>query len=483
MKAQIVSENVRFERGRKPQEAMDVGIRRNIREWMNWVYGNFTMIEGEDYKINQDYTIDLLGNFEVPDKEIGEFPEYINFRMITGDFMIDYCNMKSLRGCPDKVDGFFSCEGNKLMSLDHMPTNIRDNIFVRDNPGHFIFDQVLAKIGNLKKYQKIYAEDSHINEAIGFKRVGPGGDKSDAFGSIGVGKAAVTMPFGKHRGKDLYDLYEEDPKYVLWLAKEMAPRNAAQESILKIAKELEKKYYKQAEEEGREYFGVKGDWFQGVVKINNAKFSSGEWGDAYSIQAENEDHLFRFYINLKQLAKGLNIKVTYGEHHTYSTGMLISDETEADISAAMHDIIGKKVEIKGKVKYHKEFLGRKWTTLNYVKLLNVINESVRFERGKNPKEVLGLGIYGIVDAEAKELGLDQKATIPIAAGDYGGDIGKVHQWQDKYGANAIVLTDRDGEELEMDVTNSEEDYIRMVGIDEIVEFIESEGLKRFINLE
>lgn len=273
MKARFVSENVRFERGKKPHVAMDVGIRKNIQEWMSWVYGNFSMEEGRDYVINPDYTIDTLLNFEVPDMKIVEFPDYINFRTARLDFMVDYCGLKSLRGCPKRVMGYFSCESNELTTLDYFPEKIQGNIFVRDNPGHFIFDQVLATIGTLKKYQKIYAEDSHVDE------------------------------------------------------------------------------------------------------------------------------------------------------------------------------------------------------------------SIKFERGRDPKEVLGLGIYGIVDAEVKKLGLDHCGTIPIAAGDYGGDIGKVHQWRDKYGANELVLTDRDGEELEMDGTNSEEDYFRIIGKEEIIEYIESGKLRKFIRLD
>ena len=118
MKAQFVSENVRFERGRDPKNAMGVGIKESIRAWLSKVYGSFQFTEGEYYKINDDNSITIHGDFEVPDYKIVRFPDYIRFKECKGDFMVDYCNLESLIGCPESVGGFFSCEANNLMTLE-----------------------------------------------------------------------------------------------------------------------------------------------------------------------------------------------------------------------------------------------------------------------------------------------------------------------------------------------------------------------------
>ena len=88
-----------------------------------------------------------------------------------------------------------------------------------------------------------------------------------------------------------------------------------------------------------------------------------------------------------------------------------------------------------------------------------------------------------MDAAAKGLGLDKKSVLPLIATEHGGEIGKIHQWQDRYGANAIEFTEQEGEEIELDGTNSEEDYFRMIGKEEIIKYIESGNLKKFIYLE
>ena len=57
--------------------------------------------------------------------------------------MVDYCNLESLIGCPEEVDGFFSCEANNLMTLEGFPKYIGAGILVRSNPGKFTYNDVL----------------------------------------------------------------------------------------------------------------------------------------------------------------------------------------------------------------------------------------------------------------------------------------------------------------------------------------------------
>lgn len=162
MKARFVSESIEFTRGKDPKSAMNIGIRENINSWFDRTFPSFK----PRYRINEDLTIDIIHEFEVPDTDIGEFPPYINFHICNGDFMVDYTKLTSLRGCPRIVKGYFSCEGNKLTSLEYFPEKIIGDIFVRDNPGKFTEQEVLEHFPKfpMRRGQKIYSENSYQDE-------------------------------------------------------------------------------------------------------------------------------------------------------------------------------------------------------------------------------------------------------------------------------------------------------------------------------
>ena len=78
------------------------------------------------YTINDDFTIDVDG-FVVLDKEnLKEFPEYIQFNIVKGDFYCSENNLTSLRGCPREVSGNFYCNKNELLSLEGAPKKVRN---------------------------------------------------------------------------------------------------------------------------------------------------------------------------------------------------------------------------------------------------------------------------------------------------------------------------------------------------------------------
>ena len=156
MKARFVSEAVDFERGQDPKKAMGIGIEHAIHKWFDEMFQSFK----PDYHINPDYTINVR-DFDVPDKKIGRFPDFINFYSCTDEFMIDFCEMEDLRGCPYVCKGYFSCENNNLHSLDGAPKEVYGDFFCRDNPGQFTKADV-EKI--CKVHGKIYSEDSNYDQ-------------------------------------------------------------------------------------------------------------------------------------------------------------------------------------------------------------------------------------------------------------------------------------------------------------------------------
>lgn len=180
MRAKYVFEAISFQRGQDPKVAMGIGQKVVIEEWFEDIFQGYP----PEWRFNADGNIDLLENFEGPDKKIHKFPDFIQFGECQGDFMIDCCEMESLRGCPKKVIGYFSCEGNRLRSLEWMPTKILGDIFVRDNPGKFTEEDVLKQTEDITG-RKIYSENSHTNESMNFER---GGDPLD---KIKIGKKYI----------------------------------------------------------------------------------------------------------------------------------------------------------------------------------------------------------------------------------------------------------------------------------------------------
>ena len=102
----------------------------------------------ENYTINDDLTINVNGDVDLKYKELTEFPDYIQFGVVTGffscyknqltslrgvpekvneDFICSHNRLTSLEGCPKKIGGSFDCNNNKLTSLEGAPEEIEGN--------------------------------------------------------------------------------------------------------------------------------------------------------------------------------------------------------------------------------------------------------------------------------------------------------------------------------------------------------------------
>jgi len=110
----LVREGLDFERVKDPHQAMGIGIRAQIEQWLKdmWV---------ENWVINDDLTIDVDGYVYLECKNLITIPEFIQFRRINGEFNIYENELISLKGCPINVTGNFWCNNNKLLSLEHSP--------------------------------------------------------------------------------------------------------------------------------------------------------------------------------------------------------------------------------------------------------------------------------------------------------------------------------------------------------------------------
>ena len=85
----------------------------------------------ENYTINDDGTVDVLGNVNLGNKGLTKLP--IKFRNVTGDFYCSYIQLKSLEDAPEKVGGDFSCSYNQLITLEGGPQRVGGDFNCDDN--------------------------------------------------------------------------------------------------------------------------------------------------------------------------------------------------------------------------------------------------------------------------------------------------------------------------------------------------------------
>lgn len=128
--------NEKFTEYSDPIEDMGIGKKTIIKKWLD-------EMRIKDYVIKKNMTIDVHGSVIISNYKIGEnFPDYIQFNKIDGNFSIQRNNFTTLRGCPYEVHGMFSCSNNKLKSLKYAPKVVH-NFFCHDNLKKFTKKDIL----------------------------------------------------------------------------------------------------------------------------------------------------------------------------------------------------------------------------------------------------------------------------------------------------------------------------------------------------
>jgi hypothetical protein len=181
-----------------------------------------------------------------------------------------------------------------------------------------------------------------------------------------AGMPPDVIGFGKYRGRGLGEVYVEDPQYVIWIANNFVPRNKKQEEFVSMAKSLADDYFNSMTEknvaaETKDYFGKVGDLFQGDLIITSIKYYISDYGESFGIKAENDQHRFVFYVPRNKFINKFNIEIKNNPEKLWE----LSPETKEKIK----QLNDQQINIKGKVKGHKDIVGKKYTQLNYVKFL------------------------------------------------------------------------------------------------------------------
>jgi hypothetical protein len=116
LKEYIVNENNFFKN-------LGIGIRPQIEKWLK-------ENDIKNYTINDDLTINVKGDVNLLFYRNNEFPEYIQFGEVTGDFIVSGSSLVSLRGCPITIGGFFGCFScSKLKSLKESPQKVGGSFY------------------------------------------------------------------------------------------------------------------------------------------------------------------------------------------------------------------------------------------------------------------------------------------------------------------------------------------------------------------
>jgi len=146
----IVKEHIneKFTQDSDPIEDMGIGIKYIIEKWLE-------KFDINNYKINDDNTIDVYESVNLKRKNLTNFPDYIKFNNVKGGFIIQHNVFTSLRGCPEIVNGLFSCSNNMLTSLKYAPKEA-NSFYCHDNKKKFSVEEV-------KKYCNIRSNDITID--------------------------------------------------------------------------------------------------------------------------------------------------------------------------------------------------------------------------------------------------------------------------------------------------------------------------------
>jgi hypothetical protein len=125
----LINENIehKFTRGGEDKlTSIGVGKIDLIKKWLEE-----KRVSG--YNINDDLTINVNGDVNLFNRHLSNFPDYIQFNEVGGDFNIAINDFTSLRGCPLYVGEDFVCSMNKLNSLEYSPIIVEKRYFCARN--------------------------------------------------------------------------------------------------------------------------------------------------------------------------------------------------------------------------------------------------------------------------------------------------------------------------------------------------------------
>lgn len=203
-------------------------------------------------------------------------------------------------------------------------------------------------------------------------------------GMQGVQPEVIT--FGKYRGSTIGEIYAEDPQYIIWLSKNMFPKNQKQMKQYELVKTLTNDYFRALGEKNRtietkNYLEI-GSKFEGIVNLISFKRSNptvyADMGyvpsmTAFKVKAETDMYRFMFNLSVKELSKALNLEYQT-KYNKENNDFIPAPELINQVTATLKNT--KSLEISGKVKYNSEIVGKKWNRLSNVKVKHLYSKVI-----------------------------------------------------------------------------------------------------------
>jgi hypothetical protein len=123
----IVKESIDFSRDSSDKlSSIGVGKIKMIANWLDEQGIN-------NYTINNDLTIDVKGDVTFLE-HLKKFPDFIQFKTVTGFFDLQGVEIESLRGCPYECNDFSCSDNQKLGSLNYGPKIINNSLYMNGLP-------------------------------------------------------------------------------------------------------------------------------------------------------------------------------------------------------------------------------------------------------------------------------------------------------------------------------------------------------------
>ena len=87
----------------------------------------------KNYTINSKEEINVDGYVDLSGCGLTEFPQFIQFGVVKGNFGCAFNSLTSLRGCPRVVKKSFYCHGNNLTTLEGAPSVVGQDFYCSTN--------------------------------------------------------------------------------------------------------------------------------------------------------------------------------------------------------------------------------------------------------------------------------------------------------------------------------------------------------------
>jgi hypothetical protein len=166
-----------------------------------------------------------------------------------------------------------------------------------------------------------------------------------------AGISPEYLSFGKYRGHEIGEIFNDDPQYIIWMSKNFTAKNKKQKITQSILNELSDNYFlsmrnENLKNETKDFFGEVGEKIEVSAILKTVKCFDNEYGRSFQLRLENDNSRFMLYLTENRI---INNK----------------EKTTEDI---LKEQVSQSFVVIGKVKNHREIVGKKYTVLNYARV-------------------------------------------------------------------------------------------------------------------